>query len=312
LIFLENDLKESKEDDIKQDNKEKYKNRVIATDNFKIKMMDLAIKNTEVNNIDKFEFSEENQKNSKISNCDLIKNNEVIEMCIDSQILNSNKKEDISEQNLKITIHNDKDFYLDNSVKIDGNEQIIINNNQRNSFESRNNNLNKKSRISNIIESNNLNNNIKSNVNINIPRNLMEKLEKEGIISYENSPVNKEKLSNYNNNEVKTNELEHAKNLKDFKIIDEVNKADEHISIINDKTVIPENKYLPLQDENEYKNDNINKEINNNPSESIFIEVDEIPKIKNRKSIFRGDIFNLEEKSFKLNEDKTVLIFNND
>lgn len=151
------------------------------------------------------------------------------------------------------------------------------------------NSINKKSKISNLIESNTTTAdnaaNVNNNVNFNIPSSLLEKLEKEGMVSYESSPVNTDK-----------NQEESSDNNN--------NKANEENNILNiemEKEIIAKK----IQEENFNERKPKEKSIKNKKNdeqviESIFIQSAE--KNENRTSLFRGNIFILEaEQANKVN-----------
>lgn len=125
----------------------------------------------------------------------------------------------------------------------------------------------------------------------------MEKLEKEGMISYESSPVN--------------TDINQEEDLGNNKIVKE-----------NNSTNLNENLNIEIENEkneislikNKQKDKSLeNNKIDNEVRESIFLQT---PAIKgNRKSLFRGDIFDLEfEDEKKVNfifkiEEKQIKIY---
>jgi len=148
----------------------------------------------------------------------------------------------------------------------------------------------KTSKISNIIELNKTPNTVRnsgSNGNFNISQVLMEKLEKEGIISYESSPVNTDKNQEedlQNDNDNTDNNLNKENNSTNLNVdFERENNTDTDISTKkNLKNISVENNL-----------------IGDEVRDSIFIET--TVKNENRKSLFRGDIFDL-----AVEEDKKV------
>jgi len=166
----------------------------------------------------------------------------------------------------------------------------------------------KKSKISNMIDADNRNNNgnqSNCNINFNIPTFLMEKLEKEGIISYDSSPVEK-KLEQENPNSTETLDAnqKHAINPSDSKLND---REDSNL-IQKDYNINFQNSKENYENKQEFTNNpmqanNItNEKSTNNSTRNIT------KKIEKKNSLFRGDMFILDPNGVS-NESKKVSIY---
>jgi len=215
------------------------------------------------------------------------------------------------------TLNNKNNINLNISQKRDIRENFYKNTDKYSSIEMKNSyNSNRKSKIiSNVIELNSINYNMKNNwdMNMNIPPLLLEKLEKEGIISFENSPINHK---NYRDNEIDLESKEindNSKFLTDFKTIE---KKTEFVKINtkNNYNYNTGNNILIYEKDNNPNENPSQKFIFSDKTNiedyygSIFIKIDPLLKTKNKKSLFIGDTFSMELENIQLEVSKKVVI----
>jgi hypothetical protein len=151
----------------------------------------------------------------------------------------------------------------------------------------RKNSFIKKSKISNLIESNttsNASNKIK-NHNLVIPCEIMEKLERDGIASFESSPIeNKENFDK----EPEKKEIEY-----------------DRLNI--DKEILNENfeKIIPTSNNDALKQPIINE--NTAEKDSLILNLRKERKLSKRNSLYRGDMFELNPEEFNKNSENIIV-----